>query len=118
MYSKRLEIRSLDSHPNNIPVQPTALIGRSNEIGEIQRLLVDYEARLETLVGIGGIGKTRPALQIAAEMVDLLDDGVFFVDLSDTTDPAKVPELIARTFSLGDRPADDWCSTVNCKPVD
>jgi predicted ATPase/class 3 adenylate cyclase/tetratricopeptide (TPR) repeat protein len=105
-------IRSLDTRPNNLPVQPTPLIGRVKEIEEVQHLLIDHEARLVSLVGIGGIGKTRLALQIAAEMIDLLDDGTYFVDLADASDPDMLPELIARTFSLDERLEGDWLSAT------
>jgi hypothetical protein len=69
---------TLDTHPNNLPVQLTSLIGREQEIATVQRLLSREHARLLTLTGTGGTGKTRLGLQIAAELSDHFADGVFF----------------------------------------
>ncbi len=93
-------LRSLDRRPHNLPAQPNALIGREAEIEAARALLVDEAARLVTLTGPGGTGKTRLALQVAAESLDAFADGVYFVALAAITDPALVPSTIAETLGL------------------
>ncbi|MFL6128280.1 MAG: ATP-binding protein [Mycobacteriales bacterium] len=89
-----------------LPVPPTAIVGREAEVGALGALLADPETRLVTLVGPGGIGKTRLALEVAAEIVQQPGgggfDGVWFVDLAPVTDAAQVPAALAG--ALGIRP--------------
>ena len=73
-------LRSLDVLANNLPRQVTPLIGREREVAEICALL--ETAPLVTLVGSGGVGKTRASLQVAANLVDGSGDGVWFVELA------------------------------------
>src|SRR5439155_5468623 len=73
-------IRTLDAHPNNLPLLLTSFVGRNAEIAAV-RALVD-QARLVTLTGPGGTGKTRLALQVAAERLGDHPDGIFFVELA------------------------------------
>jgi predicted ATPase/class 3 adenylate cyclase len=93
-------LKTLDARPNNLPSQPTLLIGRESEVEAVVKLLSREDARLVTLTGPGGTGKTRLALQAAAEMVDRFEDGVCFVDLAPLTDPALVVPEIARTLGV------------------
>jgi predicted ATPase len=79
----------------NLPVQPTALLGRERELAEAGALLREH--RLLTLTGPGGSGKTRLALQLAAEAADEFPDGVFWVPLQAVRDPELVPPAIAET---------------------
>ena len=88
-------LRTLPSHPTNLTAPPTALIGRDEELATVGRLLGHESSRLVTLTGPGGTGKTRLALEVAAEALDRYPDGVFFVDLSPLTDPALVVPTIA-----------------------
>src|ERR687892_1383702 len=83
-------LNTLDARINNLPAQPTPLVGRERELREVCGLLREEEVRLLTLTGPGGIGKTRLGLQIAAELLDEFEDGVFFVSLPTITDPALV----------------------------
>ncbi len=89
-------------HParHNLPVQLTPLLGREHEVATVTALLRQDAVRLVTLTGPGGIGKTRLALQVAAELVDDFADGVWFVSLSRLADPALVVPTIARTLGL------------------
>src|SRR5262249_15791075 len=72
-------LRSLSTHPNNLPQQLTNFIGREKELAEIKRLL--GTTRLLTLTGSGGTGKTRLALQAAADSLEHFSGGVWFVEL-------------------------------------
>jgi predicted ATPase len=80
----------------NLPVQPTALVGRERELEEVLELL--HSSRLLTLTGAGGSGKTRLALQAAAEVVDEFPDGVWFISLAAVTDAELVLPMIASTI--------------------
>ena len=91
--------RSLDALPNNLPRQLTRFIGREREIEEVTRLLATTS--LLTLVGSGGAGKTRLALQVAADLLDAYSDGVWLVELAPLADPSLVPQAI--TTALGIR---------------
>lgn len=83
---------------NNLPGQLTSFIGRERELVEIKWLLPDI--RVLTLVGAGGIGKTRLALQVAAEVVAAYRDGVWLVDLAPLVDPALVPSAVAQMLGV------------------
>jgi predicted ATPase/class 3 adenylate cyclase len=91
-------LRSLDALPHNLPIQLTGFIGRVADIAEVKRLLAS--ARLLTLLGPGGAGKTRLALQVAADCLDLLTDGVWLVELAPIKDPGLVPQTVAQTLGL------------------
>jgi predicted ATPase/class 3 adenylate cyclase/DNA-binding CsgD family transcriptional regulator len=93
-------LRSLDSFAHNLPVQLTSFIGREAEMTEVRRLLGDN--RLVTLIGTGGAGKTRLALQVAAETLSEFPGGVWQVDLAPVSDPTVVPIAVARALGLGD----------------
>src|SRR5438067_831407 len=94
--------RTLDARPNNLPAQLTSFIGREEQIAEIRQLF--DRTRLLTLTGPGGAGKTRLALQIAAETLTEYRDGSFFVDLASVTDPVLVPAVIARALGVPEAP--------------
>jgi predicted ATPase/class 3 adenylate cyclase len=91
---------TLDTHPNNLPVQPTAFLGREQVVARAGNLLSREDIHLLTLTGPGGIGKTRLALQVAAELSDRFPGGVFFVNLAHISDPAFVLLTIAQTLEL------------------
>ena len=86
----------------NLPVQLSSFIGRKKEIGGIREALTGN--RLVTLTGAGGAGKTRLAMQVAAEMASGFTDGVYYVDLAPITDPDVVPVATARALGLPDQP--------------
>ncbi|HEV2457211.1 MAG TPA: adenylate/guanylate cyclase domain-containing protein, partial [Ktedonobacterales bacterium] len=93
-------LKTLDTHQHNLPIQPTPLLGREEAVAALCALLRREDVRLVTLTGPGGIGKTRLAIQIAAELVQDFADGVWFVRLSRLTDPALVVPTIAETLGL------------------
>jgi predicted ATPase/class 3 adenylate cyclase len=100
------QLNTLDARRTNLPAQPTALIGREREVGAACTLLRRADARLVTLTGPGGIGKTRLGLQVAAELVEDFMHGVYFVDLAPIGDPHLVTGAIAST--LGVREMAGW----------
>src|SRR5262245_61629192 len=85
-------LRSVDQ--TNLPVQPTSFVGRERELAEVLALL--DSRRIVTLTGPGGSGKTRLALQVAAESVEEYGDGVWFVSLAAVRDPQVIEPTIAR----------------------
>jgi len=87
---------------NNLPVQLTSLIGREQQVAAACALLSRPEVRLLTLLGPGGVGKTRLGVQIATELVDAFVDGICFVPLAPISGPDLVVPSIARTFGLGE----------------
>jgi transcriptional regulator with XRE-family HTH domain len=86
--------------PARLPVPPTRLIGREPEVAAVTQLLAQDDIRLVTLTGVGGTGKTRLALAVAADVRDQYPDGVYFVDLSPLTDSALVMPTIAATLGV------------------
>jgi predicted ATPase/class 3 adenylate cyclase len=92
-------LRSLNLRRHNLPTQASAFIGREEELRRIADLLAG-PVRLLTLTGPGGTGKTRLALQAAADQIDRYDDGVFLVDLAPTRDVEQVLAAIIRTVGL------------------
>ncbi|MEO8285193.1 MAG: LuxR C-terminal-related transcriptional regulator [Chloroflexota bacterium] len=83
---------------STIPAPVGPLIGRSRDVALLCSLLTNSETRLLTLTGPGGVGKTRLAIQIAADVRDIFADGVWSVDLAPLNDPELVPAAIARAF--------------------
>ena len=103
-------LRTLDAIPNNLPMQLTSFVGRDAELAEALRLL--ERTRILTLTGPGGTGKTRLALQIAAEVADRFRDGAFFADLASITDTEVVPSQILTSIGL-QAPARDQAPSVS-----
>jgi len=95
-------LRSLEQTPNNLPLQLTSFVGREAELREIDRLTREH--RLVTLVGTGGSGKTRCAIQAGAELLDRFIDGVWLVDLAPISNPALVTAALAQTLGVKETP--------------
>ena len=93
-------LRSLDSRPHNLPVQLTAFVGRETALADAATRLRDPGTRLLTLLGPGGTGKTRIALQLAADCLDDFRDGAFFVALAPVRDTEHVAMAIASALGL------------------
>lgn len=93
-------LNTLDTRRNNLPIQPTPLIGREREIKEIHGLLLREEVRLLTLTGPGGTGKTRLGLQVAADMIDEYGEGAFFVALASSSTPTTAVSTIIQALGV------------------
>ncbi|MBW3664180.1 MAG: tetratricopeptide repeat protein [Actinobacteria bacterium] len=93
-------LRSLDHLANNLPTELTGFIGRDREVRDVADLLAT--ARVVTLTGPGGTGKTRLSIRTAAEVADRFSDGVFFVALAPIVDPDLVVPTIATTLGLSE----------------
>jgi predicted ATPase len=91
-------LRSLEATPNNLPQQVNSFIGREHELGQVKKLL--RETRLLTLVGSGGIGKTRLSLHVAADALVDYPDGVWFVELAPLADGRLVPQAVATVLGV------------------
>ncbi|HVO90572.1 MAG TPA: tetratricopeptide repeat protein [Casimicrobiaceae bacterium] len=91
-------LRALESTPHNLPHALTSFIGRERELDEIRELLVD--ARLVTLHGVGGLGKTRLSLQVAESVLEAFPDGVWFVELAALTDATRVAQSVASAIGV------------------
>jgi predicted ATPase/DNA-binding SARP family transcriptional activator len=90
----------LTARPNNLPAQPTPLIGREHERATAGALLRREEVRLLTLTGPGGTGKTRLGLQIAADLLDQFADGVYLVELAPIRDPGLIASAVVQALGV------------------
>ncbi|MBI1800387.1 MAG: adenylate/guanylate cyclase domain-containing protein, partial [Chloroflexi bacterium] len=91
-------LKTLDARPNNLPVQLTSFVGREREMQAIKAALA--KTRLLTLTGSGGAGKTRLALQVAADRVDDFAHGVWLVELAALSDARLVPQAVATVLDV------------------
>jgi predicted ATPase/DNA-binding winged helix-turn-helix (wHTH) protein len=98
------------SKNTNLPEALTSFIGRERELVEIKRLLPGK--RVLTVAGVGGIGKTRLALQVAAEVMDEYHDGVWLVELGSISDPALVPTSVAQVLGVQERASTPLTDTL------
>jgi predicted ATPase/class 3 adenylate cyclase len=94
-------IRTVDAFPGNLPLQVTSFVGRRDELGELSKVLRD--ARMVTITGTGGVGKTRVAVQLAAELLQRFPDGAWLFELAAVTDAVAMVELVATTLSVSPR---------------
>jgi predicted ATPase len=90
------------SRPNNLPFQISSFVGRENELGELQRLIA--KSRLLTVVGPGGVGKTRVALQLAQRILGTYADGAWLVDLTGVRKAEFVPNVVAAQLNIREQP--------------
>jgi len=94
-------LRSLDAYPGNLPVQRSAFIGRHDELADVRAALDG--SPIVTLTGVGGVGKTRLALQVAADVVTRFPDGAWFVDLGPVLDAGFVAATVSTSLALPER---------------
>ncbi|GAC1639524.1 MAG: hypothetical protein NVS4B9_32360 [Ktedonobacteraceae bacterium] len=100
-----LTTRKVQSSLHAFPVQPTSFVGREQELLAISKLLRCEDVRLLTLAGTAGVGKTRLAMQVATELTDIFQDGIYFIAMAQVCDVDAVLPAIAR--ALGVREAND-----------
>ncbi|MBA3653449.1 MAG: AAA family ATPase, partial [Actinobacteria bacterium] len=103
-------LRSLDRLPNNLPLQLTTFVGRGDEMIGSARLLAAN--RMVTLTGAGGAGKTRLAVQLAAERLEDHPDGVWLVDLAPVSDAARVAAVVAGAMGVSEVPSEALADTL------
>jgi hypothetical protein len=96
-------LRSLDTMPHNLPLQLTSFVGREQALATVRALLSAH--RLVTLTGPGGVGRTRLAQQVAAELLPAFPDGVWLVELAPLANPALVPQAVAAALGVREEPA-------------
>jgi predicted ATPase len=103
-------LRALDTTPGNMRPATTSLIGREAVIGEIAAAV--KARRLVTLTGVGGVGKTRLAIEVAARLADEFPDGVWLFELAAVTDPAAVPDAVAAVLGITQQPGKSVSESV------
>jgi predicted ATPase/class 3 adenylate cyclase len=103
-------IRSLDAYPGNLPVQLTSFVGRSDELVRLGMIL--REARLVTITGTGGVGKTRVAVQLAAELLQRFPHGAWLCELAAAGDPEAMVQVVASTLGATPRAGMSLASSI------
>jgi predicted ATPase len=103
-------LRALDTSPGNLRPAATSLIGRESEVEAITTAVRSH--RLVTLTGVGGVGKTRLALEVATQLADEFPDGVWFFELAAVTDPASLPDAVAAVLGITQQPGKSVSESV------
>ncbi|MGA8544337.1 MAG: AAA family ATPase, partial [Mycobacterium sp.] len=103
-------LRAIDASPGNLRPAVTSFIGREAEVAEVQAAVKGR--RLVTLTGVGGVGKTRLALEVAARLADEFPDGVWFFELAAVADPAAVPDAVAAVLGIIQQPGKSVADSV------
>src|ERR1700739_3494853 len=103
-------LRALDTSPGNLRPAATSFIGREAELAEVQAALREH--RVVTLTGVGGVGKTRLAQEVAAHLADEFPDGVWFFELAAVTDPEAVPDAVAAVLGIIQQPGKSVADSV------
>jgi hypothetical protein len=105
-------LRSWPHHPTNLVALPTPRFGRDDALASVTRKFRDEDARPVTLTGPGGSGQTQLTLEIAAELLDVFPDGVFFVDLASLRDPTLVLPTIPAIWNMRKQPTEEPRDTL------
>jgi predicted ATPase len=103
-------LTALDTTPGNLRPAVTSFIGRESEIGEVEAAVKAH--RLVTLTGVGGVGKTRLALEVATRLADEFPDGVWVFELAAVSDPAAVPDAVAAILGVTQQPGKSVSESV------
>jgi predicted ATPase len=103
-------LRALDTNPGNLRSATTSLLGRESDVAEIKDAVRAH--RLVTLTGVGGVGKTRLALEAARQISDEFPDGVWLFELAAVTDPAAIPDAVAAVLGITQQPDKTMAESV------
>jgi predicted ATPase len=103
-------LRSLDAYPSNLPIQISAFIGRERQLEKVNAAL--GESRIVTLTGVGGVGKTRLAVQSAADLLPQYRDGAWLVELAAAVDPDDLVEVTAAALDVPERQGQSLSATL------
>ena len=103
-------LKTLDATPGNLRPQTTSFVGRESELADVSAALKAH--RLVTLVGVGGVGKTRLALEVAARSAPDFPDGVWVIELAPVGDPAAVPDAVAAVLGVMQQPGMSLADSV------
>lgn len=103
-------LRALDTSPGNLRPAGTSLIGRDTEVATIEAAVKTH--RVVTLTGVGGVGKTRLAVQVATQLAEEFPDGVWLFELAAVTDPAAVPDAVAAVLGITQQPGKNVTESV------
>jgi predicted ATPase len=103
-------LRGVDANPGNLRPAITSLIGRDADVPNLQAALRSH--RLVTLTGVGGVGKTRLALEVATQLADEFVDGVWVFELAAVADPAAVPAAVAAVLGISQQPGKSVSESV------
>ncbi|MGE2816248.1 ATP-binding protein [Mycobacterium heidelbergense] len=103
-------LRALDSSPGNLRAPTTSFVGCESQVAELRAAVKAH--RLMTLTGVGGVGKTRMATEVAARLADEFPDGVWFFDLAAVADPAAVPDAVAAVLGIVQQPGKSVSESV------
>ncbi len=105
-------LKTLDARPNNLPLQLTSFIGREKVIQQVKNMF--EQTRLLTLIGSGGSGKTRLAMQVGAEMIDEFSNGVYITELAPVSDPVFIESAILNSLGIKEVPGTSPEETLTC----
>jgi predicted ATPase/class 3 adenylate cyclase len=103
-------LRALDTSPGNLRFATSSFIGRESELDEVQAAVKTH--RLVTLTGVGGVGKTRLALEVTRRLVDEFPDGAWVFELAAVSDPAAVPDAVAAVLGITQQPGKSVSESV------
>ncbi|OBH40492.1 ATP-binding protein [Mycobacterium mantenii] len=103
-------LRALDTSPGNLRLATSSFIGREADLDEVQAAVKAH--RLVTLTGVGGVGKTRLALEVARRLTDEFPDGVWVFELAAVTDSAAVPDAVASVLGITQQPGKSMSESV------
>lgn len=103
-------LRALDTGPGNLRPTGTSLIGREADVAAVETVVGKH--RLVTLTGVGGVGKTRLAVEVATHLADVFPDGVWLFELAAVTDPAAVPSAVAAVLGITQQPGNTITQSV------
>jgi predicted ATPase len=103
-------LRTLETNPGNLRPAATSLVGRESEIVDVTAAVRAH--RLVTLTGVGGVGKTRLAVEVAARLADEFQDGVWVFEFAALADPAAVPDAVAAVLGVTQQPGKSLSESV------